>query len=97
LARGCGSSGAREWTQEELAGRVGCSGALIRKIEAGDRRQQVVITPDPAAIFRRTGTLAFDTDRVADTRFRRQDLLYQNLMLPAIAEIVLVDEPGLLP
>jgi transcriptional regulator with XRE-family HTH domain len=29
---------AREWTQESLAERVGCSPATIRKIEAGERR-----------------------------------------------------------
>ncbi len=56
------------------------------------RRQQVAVAPHPAAVLRRPGPLAGDTERVGQALVRPLDGAHDDVMPPVIAEVVGVDE-----
>ena len=58
----------------------------------GDNFEHLVIAGDAAAIIRRTRICASQTNDVFETGFRRQHFFHDNLVLPAVAKIVFVDE-----
>src|SRR5690349_15181792 len=61
----------------------------------GQYLQHVVEATDAAAIFRGTSIRARQAHRVFKPRIGRQNLFCDDFMLPAIAEIVLVNELAL--
>jgi len=54
--------------------------------------QQLFISPRPTAILRRTRSLARKAPRIPHPRLRLHHLLHLNLMLPAVAKIILILE-----
>jgi hypothetical protein len=65
---------------------------MFRMRWVGNDFQQVVITMNATTIFRRAGIRSREADRMFEGRIRRQNLFGQDLVLPAVAEIVLVSE-----
>src|SRR5512135_1695156 len=48
--------------------------------------------PGAAAVFRRCPALSADTDRIASLRFLRESAFDADLMVPSVAEVILVEE-----
>ena len=65
---------------------------MLRVIRLLDRFQKVGIAPNTPYILRRTVAFALDAARIADLWLRRQELLYDDLVLPTIAKVIFVDE-----
>jgi hypothetical protein len=57
-----------------------------------DSLQEFVVAPDPATVFRRTGVLSSQANRVLLFRVSGKDLLNYDLMRPAVAKIVFVNK-----
>ena len=57
--------------------------------------QEIVVAPDAAAVFRRTGVLSIQANRILLFRVSGQDLLDHYFMRPAVAKIVFVNKGGL--
>jgi hypothetical protein len=55
-----------------------------------NRFQQLSISPDATTILGRTSASAHKTHRVVLPRFQRQYLFNEQLMVPAIAEVILI-------
>jgi hypothetical protein len=53
--------------------------------------------PSAAAIFRRCGPFAADTDRVHLLRLKGQHVFQTDVVLPKVAKVVLVEEPFAAP
>src|SRR3990172_8459053 len=58
--------------------------------------EKSIISPYAANVFRRTSPFPFDTHGVLYACLWRQDFFHHNLMLPTIAEIILINELSLL-
>ena len=54
--------------------------------------QEFVVAPDAAAVFRRTGVLPIQANRVLLFRISGQGLLHHYFMCPAVAKIVFVNK-----
>ena len=65
---------------------------ILLVVRIPDHLQQVLVSPEAAAVLRRTRPLARETDGILNAFFRREETLYFNGMNPAIAEVVLVEE-----
>src|SRR5262249_3836090 len=63
---------------------------VVRVLDGFD---EVRVAPDAADVFRRTGPFALQADRIPRSRLGPLDALEENLVLPRVAEIVLVAEP----
>lgn len=59
-----------------------------------DRLQKTPVSPNTAAILGRAGLRAADKPRVGFTFDRPENLFDRDLMLPAVAKIILVDKLG---
>jgi hypothetical protein len=57
-----------------------------------DRFQKTRVAPDAPAILGRTGPFAREADGVTLPLVPRQDLFHEQLVLPAIPEIVFIEE-----
>ena len=53
---------------------------------------QLLVTPDAAAIFGRAGSFPFDAPRIEDARLGIFRLADENVVLPAVAEIIFVEQ-----
>jgi hypothetical protein len=58
---------------------------------------QVDESPSAAAVFRRCGPFAADTDRVHLLRLKGQHVFQTDVVLPKVAKVVLVEEPFAAP
>lgn len=56
---------------------------------------QLVVAADAATIFRGAGVHAGETDGVLEFRIGREGLLHDDLVFPAVAEVVLIDKTSL--
>jgi hypothetical protein len=57
-----------------------------------DSLQEFVVAPDAATVFRRTGVLSIQANRILLFRVSGQDLLDHYFMRPAVAKIVFVNK-----
>jgi len=57
-----------------------------------DRVASLQEGPGAAAVFRRCLALSADTDRIASLRFLREPAFDADLVLPRVAEVILVEE-----
>ena len=57
-----------------------------------DSLQEFVVAPDAATVFRRTGVLSIQANRILFLRISRQGLLDHYFMCPAVAKIVFVNK-----
>src|SRR5208337_1840630 len=64
-------------------------------IRVADRFQKVTIAPDASHILRWTRSRPFDAAGVRNIRLWFQDFLKEDLMLPTVSEVILVNEPDL--
>src|SRR5207249_2456767 len=65
---------------------------VLFMLRVGQSFKVLVEAPDPADILGRAGSLSFEAQRVLLTGLRLWAAFEQDLMFPAIAEVVLVDE-----
>jgi hypothetical protein len=56
--------------------------------------EELLVPPNASHVRWWAGLLARDAPWVADARLRREDFLHVNAVVPAIAEVVLVEEGG---
>ena len=67
---------------------------MVRMFGVGDRFEQIIVARGPAAVIRWTGAGAGDAgDRLG--RGAWQKFFHQHLMLPAVTEVVLINQPVL--
>ena len=57
--------------------------------------EHVIVAPDAAAVVGRAGEFALEAHRVIHTLSRRADLDHLDLVVPTVAEVVLIDELAL--
>src|SRR5712671_617876 len=69
---------------------------VLGMLRVADRRQEIRISPDAAAIVGRTGALAADADRNRQTFGSVENFFNDHLMLPAVAEVVQIQHRLLL-
>ena len=68
---------------------------VVLVLRVADRCEEVGVAPRPAAVLGRAGPLPFDAPGVLGLGLPLDGPLEQDLVPPAVAEVVLVDEPGL--
>ena len=67
---------------------------MFRMLRVGDRLEQMVVARGAAAVVRRAGAGAGEAgDRLG--RGAGQKFFYKHVMLPAVTEVILVDQPVL--
>jgi hypothetical protein len=70
------------------------SPVMLGVLGIADGLQELGAPPDAAHILGRAGPLAGDVPGVRDPRLRGKHLLHDDPVLPAVAEIVLIEEGG---
>src|SRR5262245_53158869 len=70
---------------------------MLGVLGVADGFQQTRIAPDAPTILGRAGAFPRETERVALPRLQRQDFFHEQLVLPAIPEIVFVHQLVLRP
>jgi hypothetical protein len=65
---------------------------IIFVLRIFDSLQEFVVAPDAATVFRRTGVLSIQADRILHFRVSGKDLLDDDFMRPAVAKIVFVNK-----
>ena len=70
---------------------------MLGVLGVADCFQQTRIAPDATTILGRAGAFPRETERVALPRLQRQDFFHEQLVLPAIPEIVFVSQLVLRP
>lgn len=68
--------------------------SVFRVLGVCQHFQQVLVAPDPAAVFRRAGPFASQTQRILQSWVRREHLLKCDLVLPGVAEVILAVKLG---
>ena len=85
----------RELLRVELAADPFHHFIVILVVRVTDRFQELGIAPDASHVLRWTRSRPFDAAGIRDIRLWLQDLLKDDLVLPGVAEVILVDEPDL--
>jgi Metallo-beta-lactamase superfamily len=68
---------------------------VLGMLRVADRCQKTDVSPDATAILGGTGTVAGEAERVVLPLFPRQYLFNEQLVFPAIAKIILIEELAL--